>query len=58
MRFDQGQYGGPYLADHPNGHRASEGLYTDAPGTGAPGTKEGPWRFYNEDGETVHTIIT
>jgi antitoxin component YwqK of YwqJK toxin-antitoxin module len=58
MRFDQGKYVGLYAAFHPNGNRMSEGYYTDAPGTGAHGTKEGPWRFYNEDGETVETIIT
>jgi len=44
---------GLYTSFHPNGNRHYQGRYNDHQGQSSDGTKDGPWKDYAKDGETV-----
>ena len=50
--FIEDRFTGLYMAYHDNGNRATQGYYNEHQ------TKEGPWTFYETDGETVWRIVT
>ncbi|MCA1595192.1 MAG: hypothetical protein LC772_02025 [Chloroflexi bacterium] len=51
--FVDGQYAGLYTSYHLNGRRRWQGTYNSGHGNSADGTKEGAWRQYEDDGETL-----
>ena len=56
--FVDDKFTGKYMAYHPNGNRELEGVYNEHRGVPADGTKEGPWSYFEDDGETIWRIIT
>ena len=56
--FKGGKFTGDYTAWHENASLQLRGRYNEHQGASADGTKEGEWRYYEDDGETVWRIIT
>lgn len=56
--FKDNKFTGLYTSYYENGKRSYQGRYNDFNGSSADGTKEGEWRSYEEDGETVWRVIT
>lgn len=56
--FKNGVFTGLFTGYHENGNRRYQGRYNEHQGVSADGTKEGPWHYYDKDGETVNRIIT
>lgn len=55
--FRNGLYEGHYAAYHPNGNVFREGHYGMHQGNSYDGKKEGMWRDYAEDGQTIRQQI-
>ena len=56
--FVDDKFTGKYMAYHENGKRELEGSYNEYRGVPADGTKEGPWHYYEDDGENIWRTIT
>jgi antitoxin component YwqK of YwqJK toxin-antitoxin module len=56
--FKNGVYTGKYMSYHESGKKGLEGMYNKFQGKSSDGTKDGPWKYYSEDGKTIWRIIT
>ena len=56
--FRDGKHEGAYIGYNENGNLGMKGSYPKHVGKSYDGKKEGPFYYYEEDGETVWRIIT